>query len=237
MVSPELYKNSHTYDFFIRTLGYQRSIDRFLRGLELDCEPSCRILDAGCGTGLLGLHFLERFSQGSLLATDLEPNFLHATMKNAARRDLVQNRIRVGVANISTPHQVKSLQGEQWELDEGSFDLICVGAVLGYADDTESSIRTLLRLLAPGGYLINLEMNEGIVGRFVSNRYRYDNIRIERIHEVVRDEGCRVTSKKLSISHLPARLTRTAIIARKELSEASVERDVARSMTDHLVEA
>lgn len=220
MLSPDLYKSSHTYDFFIRLLGYERSIDRFLRGLDLACPPSCRILDVGCGTGLLGLHFLDRFPQATLLATDLEPNFLRATAKNALRRELSQDRISLAVSDISDPRRVSALDGHagepaESELAESSFDLICMGAVVGYASDTESSIRDLLRLLVPGGCLVNLEMNESLMGRFVSQRYHYDNLPIERICAIMREEGCVVSTKAFSMNHFPAKMTRTAIIARR----------------------
>ena len=215
MLSPDLYKNSHTYDFFIRFLGYERSIERFLGTLEVEVDPKCRILDAGCGTGLLGLHFLQRFPDANLVATDLEPNFLSALIANAERRQISKDRITLGIANISTPHQVTSLEGDPWELEAESFDLICVGAVVGYADDTAKSIVELLRLLSPGGYLINLEMNEGIAGRYVSHRYHYQNLPIDEIIELMEGQGADVSSQTLKLRHLPARLTRTAIIARK----------------------
>ena len=216
MLSPKLYKNSHTYDFFMRMLGYEGSIERFLRSLDVDGKPKFRVLDAGCGTGLLGLHFLQRFSDATLIATDVEPNFLRTASTNAKRRGIALDRISLGVANISAPSRITSLDGQPWELDEASIDLICVGAVLGYADDTEASIRQLLSLLAPGGCLINLEMNEGLVGRFVSHRYHYNNIRIAQIQEVIQRQGYDVSMKTLKIQHLPARFTRTAIIARKQ---------------------
>ena len=164
---------------------------------------------------MLGLHFLQGFSGATLVATDLEPNFLDATITNARRRDIPLDRITLGIANISAPQRITSLDGEPWELEEASFDLICVGAVLGYADDTEASIRQLLKLLAPGGHLINLEMNESLSGKFVSSRYHYRNIPLERMREVMRAERCEVSTHHLRLTHLPAKLTRTAIIARK----------------------
>jgi ubiquinone/menaquinone biosynthesis C-methylase UbiE len=183
--------------------------------LELDCDRDCRILDAGCGTGLLGLHFLQRYPDGSLTATDLEPNFLEAAEANAVRRGLPTGRITWGIANISTPHQVRQRDGQPLELADEAFDLICVGAVLGYADDTKQSLGHLVRLLRPGGYLVNLEMNEGIGGRFVSHRYHYRNLPIAQIREVLQRAGCEVQEKPFRASHFPAKLTRMAIIARK----------------------
>lgn len=215
MISPELYKNSQTYDFFIKLLGYQAGIDRYLRTMTLETAPR-RVLDAGCGTGLLGLHFLQRFPQTRLLATDLEPNFLQATLANADSRKIDRKRIEVGIANISAPRKITSLDGQLSTLDEGTFDLICVGAVVGYADDTKQSLRELVSLLAPGGTLINIEMNESLTGRFVSHRYHYHNIPLAQMQQLLTEAGCEMKAMKLSLKHLPAKLTRTAIVARKK---------------------
>lgn len=218
MVSTKIYKSSRTYDAFMKLLGYENSIDRFLRGLTVDVRPDARILDAGCGTGLLGLHFLERVPQSTLVATDLEPNFLKATLLNAKRRHIDTSRITVGIADISDPIRVVSMSGDRLSLDECSFDLICVGAVIGYSRDVPYTIRTLLKLLAPNGYLLNLEMNESPTGKFVSRRYDYRNIDLGQMHEMIRREGCEVRTVKFGLRHLPAKFTRAAIVARKTVS-------------------
>ncbi|MCA9137036.1 MAG: class I SAM-dependent methyltransferase [Planctomycetales bacterium] len=215
MISPKLYRKSRTYDFFMKSFGYSRSIERFLCGLKLDLPSRGRILDAGCGTGILGIHFLERFGDATLLATDLEPNFLQATLSNAELRGIAKDRITVAIADISAPRQVTSLEGESRVLDKASFDLICIGAVIGYAKDTEASIRELVSMITPGGYFVNLEMNDSPTGRFVSHRYHYHNIPLSRMQSVIREEGCEVTVTGLGMQHLPAKLTRTAFIARK----------------------
>ncbi len=217
MLSPKLYKSSHVYNFFMKSLGYERGIDRFLRGISLEHSGKFRILDAGCGTGMMGLHLLQRFPDAELVATDLEPNFLKATLANARSRSIDEHRIQVGIANISTPHLITTLANEPITLDNQSFGIICVGAVVGYADDTEIAIRQLVDMLAPGGTLINIEMNESPTGRFVSRRYQYRNISLSRMQDILRDAGCNVTGTSLGLLHLPAKLTRTAIIARKPL--------------------
>lgn len=218
MISPKLYKNSRFYDFFIKALGYESSIDRYLSSLELDCEDSCRVLDAGCGTGLIGLHFLKRYPQSSVHSTDLEPNFLHATLANVESHGIDRSRISVGVANISTPEESTCLKGQRQQLSARSFDIICVGAVVGYAEDAEHSLRQLVGLLKPGGYLINLEMNESPTGRYVSRRFHYSNISLSRMQDVIREAGCDVSARKFRVVHLPAKFTRTGIVARKHVS-------------------
>ncbi|MCR9197455.1 MAG: methyltransferase [Planctomycetaceae bacterium] len=215
MISPKLYKSSRFYDFFIKALGYESSIDRFLRSLTLECGDECRVLDAGCGTGLLGLHFLQRFPNSRLHATDLEPNFLQATLTNAESQGVDRERISVGVANISQPHITTCLEGNTTQLEEGSFDVICIGAVVGYADDIEVALQQLVRLLAPGGYLINIEMNESPSGQYVSRRFHYQNIKLHRMCEVLTEAGCQVEARRFKARHLPAKLTRTGIVARR----------------------
>ncbi|QDT12436.1 class I SAM-dependent methyltransferase [Planctomycetes bacterium K23_9] len=219
MISPKLYRSSHVYDFFMKSLGYQTSIDRFLRSVSVDCPGDAKILDAGCGTGLMGLHFADRFADSTLVATDLEANFLQATLANAKTRGVDKTRISVGTSDISDPTKMTTLDGEVRTLAAESFDVVCVGAVIGYASDTAESLRKLLSLVAPGGMLLNLEMNESFTGKFVSRRYHYDNIPISQMQQVITDAGFQLNVKKFGLRHLPAKFTRTALVARKPLND------------------
>jgi ubiquinone/menaquinone biosynthesis C-methylase UbiE len=215
MLSPRLYKASGYYNAVMKLLGYERGIDLFLKGISVHCPPGSRVLDAGCGTGMMGLHFLERFPGTQLVATDLEPNFLTATLGNAKSRGLALDRIQLGVSNISTPEQLTTNEGELVTLSAGSFAVVCVGAVVGYSSDIEESLRKLICLLAPGGTLINMEMSESATGQYVSRRYHYHNISLSRMKEVLQQEGCEVSQTHLGFVHLPAKMTRVGIIARK----------------------
>ena len=214
-MTTKLYKNSRVYDFFMKRIGYEKSIDRYLATLDINTPPACRILDAGCGTGLLGLHFLQRWPQAELHVTDLEPNFLHTTLANATHRGLPVDRILASVSNITTPKQATTLDGTPHTLVDNDYNLICLGGVVGYSENTEQSLRQLMQLLAPGGILLNLEMNETLTGRFVSWRYQYRNIPLARIQEVIREEGGELSPTFLRWKHFPAWLTRIPLIARK----------------------
>jgi ubiquinone/menaquinone biosynthesis C-methylase UbiE len=154
-----LYKLSALYASLLKLLGYERGISKFIDQLELDCPKHLRILDVGCGSGIVGLQFLERFPGATLLATDLEPNFLKATLANARSRGIDESRIAVGVSDVSEPDKVTFLDNRSVVLVEKSFDIVTVGGVMGYAKDQRKTIQTLLRLIKPGGFLIDLEMS------------------------------------------------------------------------------
>lgn len=228
MLSPELYKKSRVYDFFMKSLGYDRSLRRFLDGVELTYSGPIKILDAGCGTGILGTSLLGRFPDATLLATDLEANFLHATLENSRRWGITSHRIEVGLSNITDPSKVTKLDGEVVRLSENSLDIICLGAVIGYSDCVETSLKSLVNLLKPKGTLIDLDMNDSPTSRFVSRKYDYVNFPTERIVEILQEAGCEVRIQKFGFKHLPATFTRTAIIARKRLDDA-----IAKTQASH----
>lgn len=215
MLSPKLYKNSHAYDLFMRVFGFEASVERFLRATNIPPLVNGNILDNGCGSGTIGIHFLQASEQTTLLSTDLEPNFLDAALKKAKRRGIDGKSMSVGTANITAPDQVQTLDGHQYSLNPESFQLVCIGAVLGYSQDPSESLRTLVRLLAPGGFFFNLEMSETALGKYVCKRYHYDNISIEEMKAILRDEGCSVSQITMNLKYFPSCMTRTALIAQK----------------------
>jgi ubiquinone/menaquinone biosynthesis C-methylase UbiE len=215
MIGKNLYKKSRIYDFFMRSFGYEQSIRRFLKQVDLPYTGAAKVLDAGCGTGILGLSMLARFPEATLVATDLEPNFLLATLSNAKRWAIGSDRIQVGISNITDPAWV-TMESHSVQLKDNSFDIICLGGVIAYSACIETSLNVLVRLLKPGGTLVDLDMSESPAARFVAKRYDYANLPLTRLVDILRVAGCEVAIQKLGLKHMPASLTRTGIIARKQ---------------------
>jgi len=209
-----LYKLSALYSSLLKLLGYERGISHFIERLELECREEARILDLGCGSGVVGLTLLERFPRATLLATDIEPNFLKAMLANARERGIDESRITVGVADVSDPDRVTLLDGTVVNLDRNSFDIVSLGAMLAYSKNPAETIRRLLDLIRPGGYLVNLEMNRRALGRFVAWIYSYRPVPTDDIRELIEGRGHSFTDMPFSITDFPANLTRVGNISR-----------------------
>ncbi len=206
----------NSYSLAMNLLGFDRQISHFMDDLVLDHPNVENILDVGCGTGVMGLQLAQRFSGATLLATDIQERFLQGVMSNSEKMGIGQDRISVGLSDISTPSDVTLVPGDSVMLEKESFDLISVGAVIGYSKDQSGTIRALLNLVKPGGTLINLEMNERLMGRWTSHRYEYDVMPLNKMEATMVGEGCVVSMLPLSLTYFPASATRIGILAVKK---------------------
>jgi ubiquinone/menaquinone biosynthesis C-methylase UbiE len=106
----------------------------------LDLDAGARVLDAGCGPGLLSLELATRGY--STHSTDLSPGMLSEAYRNqgvlprATRPSLVRGNI------------------ERLPYREASFDLVCSAGVIEYLRDDETVLQEFWRVLKPGGYLV-----------------------------------------------------------------------------------
>jgi ubiquinone/menaquinone biosynthesis C-methylase UbiE len=111
--------------------GYHALIDE-LESSMVPAGPATRLLEAGCGTGLV----LERLrSHGAeLFGIDLSAGMLVLARQRGHR-----------VAHASITHL---------PFADGSFDVACSFKVLAHVPDIEAAIRELARVVRPGGTLV-----------------------------------------------------------------------------------
>jgi malonyl-CoA O-methyltransferase len=118
--------------------GLQRAIaarlTRFLPALD---RP--KVLELGCGTGLLSRHLMERYPEGSLVLTDASPAMLAECRRNLGA---LGPRIDFKIMDASRPGR------------RGPFDLIAMSMTLHWLTDQRASLERLRRLLAPSGVLL-----------------------------------------------------------------------------------
>ena len=106
------------------------ALDR--RGLAL---ASASVCDFGCGTGLLTTRLAEKAA--SIDAVDTSPAML-------ARLDAKVEQ--QGLANVHTAATLPDAPG--------THDLVVCSSVLGFVDDLTATVERLVRLLRPGGLLV-----------------------------------------------------------------------------------
>ncbi len=116
----------------------QRAAGRLLDLLAQHCvKPPQRVLEIGCGTGLLTRSLVTRFSSiRELVLNDLVPDF-------AARMDIAS----LGPAVLPLPGDIETLPLP------GSFDLIISSSTLHWLDDLDGLLDKLTDHLRPGGLL------------------------------------------------------------------------------------
>ena len=135
---------TNLYDLMFRVNGYGHSVERYLREAALPLPVGARVLDAGCGTGLLTLAFLRVHERPADIASiDLSMRSLQ-TARRAVQKLPKGPRRRVGFAQsnaLALPFA-----------DE-TFDFVLTSGVLEYLPLREG-LAELARVLAPGGHLL-----------------------------------------------------------------------------------
>lgn len=104
----------------------------------LPLPPRPRVLEVGCGTGLLGAALIDRLPAAHWLLTDLSPAMVERTRRRFAGRP----QVHVEVMNGEHPTVA------------GPFDLVCSSLAAQWFGDLPTAIARLRALLAPGGTLI-----------------------------------------------------------------------------------
>ena len=104
-----------------------------------------RVLEIGCGTGLLGAALIDRLGDAHWLMTDIAP----AMVARTAARFAGDRRVVVGLMDGERPH------------GDDRYDLICSSLAMQWFSDLESALRRLRSRLAPGGLLAFTTLTDG----------------------------------------------------------------------------
>ena len=150
------------YDLTFKLNGYGRALDQYFETHPLPVSRGARILDAGCGTGLLTLAMLRalRFPV-AITALDLS-----STSVAAARKSLYYSSGR--------KRDVTFAQGNLLCLPfaDESLDLVITAGALEYVN-LQDGITELARVLAPGAHLLHLPIHPSPVGILLEILFRF----------------------------------------------------------------
>jgi demethylmenaquinone methyltransferase/2-methoxy-6-polyprenyl-1,4-benzoquinol methylase len=114
-------------------------------------RPGQRVLDLAGGTGDLALQFARQVGQeGHVVLADI----------NAAM--LEQGRQRLVDGGIAGNFSIAQVNAENLPFDAASFDCITIAFGLRNVTDKDAALRSMYRVLKPGGKLLILEFSEPI---------------------------------------------------------------------------
>jgi ubiquinone/menaquinone biosynthesis C-methylase UbiE len=192
------------YDLMFRFNGYGRSIERYLRDAPLPLHTDARILDAGCGTGLLTLSLLRVLrGPAEITAVDLSGRSLQ-TARRAVRRLGEDPRRRVTFVRadaLSLPFA-----------DE-SFDLLVTSGVLEYLP-LRQGLGEFARVLAPGGHMVFLPVRPSPASRLLEVMFRFKAHPPEAVTRET-ESLFRIVEHHRFPPHEPIGWTKSVVLARK----------------------
>lgn len=156
-------KSSYTwvarwYDILLSVNGYRHGIKKFFGRIPLLLPVSPKILDVGCGTGLISEVLLDKFPSAQIIALDINKKMIEQFRQKIARWPLSkQQRLKVGVEDLFKFSAVDK------------FDLIVTGGVLESVP-LQQAILHLKSLLAPGGFFLNIALKKNWITRYLLGR-------------------------------------------------------------------
>ena len=127
-------RGASTYDRYADVQNLMA--DRLLK--RLGHRPGIgRVLEVGCGTGLLTAGLLDAFPDAGIIALDLS-----AEMVKAAARRVASPRVELVVADA-----------EEWDGERGLFDVVVSNATAQWFERPEETMAKLAGSLSPGGLM------------------------------------------------------------------------------------
>lgn len=191
------------YDLTFRINGYGRSLDQYFEQYPLPVSRGAKILDAGCGTGLLTLALLRavRFPV-SITALDLSSSSVVA-----ARKSLYYSSGR--------KRDVSFAQGNMLCLPfaDNSLDLVVTAGALEYVPLAEG-LAELSRVIVPGGHLLHFPIRPGIAGVALEILFRFKSHPPEKVISNT-EQHFRIIHQHRFPSAQAIAWTKTALLAQK----------------------
>ena len=133
------------YDLTFKLNGYGRSLDQYFANNPLPISRGAKILDAGCGTGLLTLALMRSVHfPVNITALDLSTTSISAARKAVAEGPGRARDVTFAEGNLlSLPFA------------DNSLDLVVTSGALEYVPLAEG-MSELARVIMPGGHLLHI---------------------------------------------------------------------------------
>ena len=191
------------YDVTFKFNRYSNSLERYLSDNLPILPKAPRILDAGCGPGLLTEALLKTSdSRSRITGIDLSAKSIHVAKKTVGEMGEFEGRVRFIQANMLN-----------MPFPDESFDLVVTSGAIEYIC-LQAGLSEIARVLRPGGYLIYLPLKPSLVGYFLAISFHMKMYPPREVTESVRSHF-KIVSHYSFTPWEPIGWSKTAILGRK----------------------
>lgn len=224
MPAPTAYRAiAGAYDAFLTFSGFKRGIENFLDRLDIRLPPRPKVLDAGCGTGLITRYLARRFPDARIVASDIDTAMLGEMTRLIAAEGLVRERFAIAEGDLAAPERIRLFPtGQGVIVSDNYFHAVFVSGALEHAP-LAKSVGRLARLLKPGGTFFNLGVRRNPAGAVLGMVYRFRPYTLAEMREACEEAGLGdIQVVRLAAEDFPANLSRVAITAKKRYEGSAV---------------
>jgi ubiquinone/menaquinone biosynthesis C-methylase UbiE len=191
------------YDLTFKVNGYGRALDQYFATHPMPVSRGARILDAGCGTGLLTMALLRaiRFPV-AITALDLSSTSVAAARKSLYYSDGRKRDVTFAQGNLlCLPFADESL------------DLVVTSGALEYVPLADG-LSELARVIAPGGHLLHLPVHPSLIGVVLEILFRFKSHPPQEVKSMT-EQHFRIVHQYHFPKQEPIGWSKTAILAQK----------------------
>lgn len=162
------------HNLVLRVNGYRKSVEKFLRSMDLKIDENSYILDAGSGTGIVTLSFQSAgFRPKKMIAVDLSFNSLQIA------REQFEKDKQTDAENVCVT------QGNILALPfaDETFDLVLTCGVLEYVS-LEEGFGELARVAKTGAKLVLIPVKPSFIGSVLEILYNFKTHPLEDVRRI-----------------------------------------------------
>jgi ubiquinone/menaquinone biosynthesis C-methylase UbiE len=150
------------HNLAMKVNGYQRSVARYLKSLDLKLDENSVVLDSGSGTGIITLGFHDAgFRVKRVVDLDLSFKSLAVAKEEIEKKRRRSKRTSFVQANVLT-----------MPFPDETFDLVLTCGVLEYTP-LDDGLREAARVLKKGAPLVFVPVKPSIVGSVLELLYNF----------------------------------------------------------------
>lgn len=203
-------KRAKKYDAILEKMRYHKTLKSILHSIPLNLNKGARILDIGCGTGLVTEVLMERYPESVIVGFDYSEEMLKLYKERFSKINAI-----IGDFNSSS-NFLEFPSHKPIELEKDYFDLIIsTGAVSEYGNK-DTSIPFIYTLLKSGGTFINIGIKKNAVSLITSKLWHYKPIGKKNFVKSCESTGFTHTELiRISWNNFPTNFTKFVLKARK----------------------